>query len=264
VSALPPQVPFVRVLNQGTVGRDVIAVKRALSRAGYIEWPADGSFSPIWGPFAALSLKRFERAKGLKQTGVYSYARHEALRKTHRRRSRTEWAFDDLSIQVLKGEDITPYERVVARTLEAVDYAILHRDSISYEQIRPMPDRAPYPPNIPYVADCSGFVTWAAHSGGWVQDPNYPVYSARRWDGHGYTGTLWTNGEPVNGLKSAKLCDLVFYGRPWLAGGAAHVGMVRAIENGVVYIGHHGQDAGPFNSRADYRSITGIRRYKLL
>jgi hypothetical protein len=259
----PPIVPFVRVIHEGDAGSHIAFTKRALSRAGYIEWPDRGYFTQVAGEFWVQSLNRFKKAKSLKQNGVYDFPTHEALRKSHRRSSRTEWAFDHFAIAGLTGLDITPHERAVQRTLDAVDYAILKRDLIVYAQTRPMPDRQPFP-NIPNIADCSGFVTWAARSGGWIQDPNYPVGSSRKWDGYGFTGSLWANGDPVPGLLSARLCDLVFYGTPWMAGGAAHVGIVRAIENGVVYIGHHGQTAGPFNSRADYRKVTGLRRYRLV
>lgn len=261
MSTTPPIVPFVRPLVERTSGNDVIAVKRALSRAGYIEWNGT-EFTRVWGEYAMESCKRFQRAKGLKQTGVYHFATHEALRKTHRKGSRTEWAFDALSIAIMREEDVTPYERAVNRTIDAVNTAIGRRDSISYSMARPMPDNAPYP-NIPYAADCSGFVTWAARSGGWAQDPNYPVGSARRWDGWGFTGTLWANGVKVNGLANAKLCDFVFYGLPWLSGGKAHVAIVREIYKGIVYVGSHGSDSGPLNLRADYRNITGIRRYHI-
>jgi hypothetical protein len=259
VTVKPPVVPFVRPLTEGTSGNDVLAVKRALSRAGYIKW---GEFTRIWGKYAAQACKNFQRAKGLKQTGVYHYATHEALRKTHRKNSRTEWAFDKFSIAILKDEEVSPYEMAVGKTLDAVTYAIVHNPEVSYSMARPMPDRLPYP-NLPYAADCSGFVTWAARSGGWVQDPNYPVASRRKWDGWGFTGTLWEQGEKVSGLSEAKECDLVFYGKPWEAGASAHVTILRDFYNSRWYVGSHGQQSGPSNVPATYRVITGIRRYKL-
>jgi hypothetical protein len=260
VTVTPPTVPFVRPLSRGDQGDDVLAVKRALSRAGHMQW---GQFTRMWGPHAVTACASFQTAKGLKPTGTYHYATHEHLRRTHRKRSRTEWAFDALAIKIMREEDITPLERVVARTLDAVAYAIINRDRIAYEQSRPMPDNAPFP-NIPYVADCSGFVTWAARSGGWAQDPNYPVGSTRKWDGYGFTGTLWEHGTPVSGLATAQLCDLVFYGRPWMSGGRAHVAILRERYGGAWYVGSHGSDPGPLNVGATYRSITGIRRYKLI
>jgi cell wall-associated NlpC family hydrolase len=260
MAALPPVVPFVRVLVPGTSGRDVIAVKRALSRAGFMEW---GEFTPVWGPFAQAALKAFEKTLGYKQTGVYAYTRHEALRKRHKKGSRIEWAFDAFSIAILRQEDVTPYEATVERVVSAVDQAILRRDVIPYTQARPFPDILPYP-NIPNLgADCSGFVTWALRSGGpHVPDPNGTVGgSTWKW---GFTGTLWARNAVVSRLSLAKVCDLVFYGRPWESGSAAHVAIVRAIEGGVVYVGSHGSSRGPLNVQATYRSITGIRRPVLI
>ena len=256
MAALPPIVPFVRVLEPGTAGRDIVAVKRALSRAGYMEW---GDFTPIWGPFAQTALKRFEKAKGYKQTGIYTYTRHEALRKTHKKNSRSEWAFDAFSIAIMRQEDVTPYEATVDRVVSAVDQAILRRDSIPYTMARPYPDMEPYP-NIPdRGADCSGFVTWALRSGGpSVPDPNGMI-AGTYWK-YGFTGSMWARNEVVSRLSQARLCDLVFYGRPWESGGAAHVAIVRNIADGVVWVGSHGSSRGPLNVRADYRQITGIRR----
>lgn len=256
----PPRVPFIDEIVLNDVGAHIRYTKRALSRAGYMEW---GEFTNVAGKHFFTALNAFEKAKGLKITKKFDYTRHEALRKTHRKGSRTEWAFDAYAIAGLVGEELSPWDRVVQKTLDAVDYAILHKERIDYNQVRRMPDNSPFP-NLPNPCDCSQFMTWAAKSGKWIQDPNYPVNSTRKWDDYGFTGTLWAVGTPVSGLSAARLCDMVFFGRPWLAGGAAHVGMVRAIISGTVYIGHHGQTAGPFNSRADYRSVTGIRRFRLV
>ena len=43
-------------------GVDVLAVKRALSRAGYLRW---GNFTPLWGEFAAKAAKKFQQDNGI-------------------------------------------------------------------------------------------------------------------------------------------------------------------------------------------------------
>ena len=134
MAPLPPNVPFTRKLDEHTVGHDVVAVKRALSRAGHMQW---GDFTEVWGKYAAAALKSFEKAKGLKQTGEYTFTRHEALRKTHRDGSRIEWAFDHFAIAIMKQEDVSPYERRLALVIAAVDQAILRRAKIAYDMIRP-------------------------------------------------------------------------------------------------------------------------------
>jgi hypothetical protein len=256
----PPVVPFVRELEQGMVGLDVVAVKRALSRAGYIEWAPGGAFSNVAGPFFVTSLNRFKRAKGLKQDGKYSFPTHEALRKSRRRRSRSEWAFDRLAIHTLEGKLQTPEERVLDGILAACDQAILRRDLIRYAQVRPYPDMLPYP-NLPNVCDCSQFVTWCYRSGG-APDPNGEV-GGTFWR-YGFTGTLWLNQEVPLVLSMIRLGDLVFYGTPWRAGGAAHVAICREIRAGKPWVGSMGSDSGPLNLPADYRRIVGVRRPALL
>jgi hypothetical protein len=45
-----------------------------------------------------------------------------------------------------------------------------------------------------------------------------------------------------------------------MAGGRAHVAIVREIGSRGVLVGSMGSDKGPLNIRADYRQIVGIRR----
>ncbi len=68
--------PFGRVLRAGMRGPDVLAMKRALSRAGYGRWTA---FTPLFGPFTVTLLKRFQKDHGLRSDGVYGPKTHEKL-----------------------------------------------------------------------------------------------------------------------------------------------------------------------------------------
>lgn len=260
MAVIAPVVPFVRVLKRGSVGRDCIAAKRALSRAGYMTW---GDFTNVWGEYAENALKKLEKARGWKITGVYAYTRHEALRKMHRKGHPSEWAFDAMAIAIMRDEDVSPWERVSNRVTNAIDQAILHRDWIPYTMERPYPDIEPYP-NLPNEgADCSGFVAWALRSGGpGVPDPNGMV-AGTYWR-YGFTGFMWARNPVVPQLAVSRVCDLVFYGRPWESGGGAHVAIVRHIEpDGTRYVGSHGSSVGPLNLRATYRQIVGIRRPSL-
>lgn len=249
----PPKVPFVEALSLNEVNNWARSPKRALSRAGFMQW---GEFTNVWGVNSVRACKAFQKAVRLKQTGTYTFATHEALRKRRKKGSRTEWAFDALAIAIAANNDVTPLERVMFKTVDAIDYAILHRDQMAYSQKRPA-DITPYP-HLPHATDCSGFITWAGRSGGWKTDPNH-----LNWTGYGFTGTLWDN-ERVPSLTQARLCDLVFYGIPWMAGGRAHVAIVREIGSRGVLVGSMGSDKGPLNIRADYRQIVGIRRPVLL
>lgn len=67
---------FWRVIKLGTVGKDVVAVKRGLARAGH------GSLkgiTPVFGPFAVRHLKRFQRGHSIMATGNYGRKTHKAL-----------------------------------------------------------------------------------------------------------------------------------------------------------------------------------------
>ncbi len=63
------------------VGKDIVAVKRALSRAKIIRWKPGGAFTPVAGPLFYTAVKRFQRRAGLYADGVYGNATHRALGK---------------------------------------------------------------------------------------------------------------------------------------------------------------------------------------
>ena len=72
-------VPFNREVKLGSLGRDCLAIKRALSKAGFGPWGGWGSQPTLFGPFAVRNLKAFQKKKGLPQTGVYNKATHLKL-----------------------------------------------------------------------------------------------------------------------------------------------------------------------------------------
>jgi peptidoglycan hydrolase-like protein with peptidoglycan-binding domain len=60
-------------------GDDVIAVKRAISRAGFFPWQP---FDDTYNEAIADAVRSFQRAKGIQATGNYGQATHEVLRAT--------------------------------------------------------------------------------------------------------------------------------------------------------------------------------------
>ena len=104
---MAPVVPFTRPLyppshEKGPVSDDVdvVAVKRAVSRAGFFPWQDfDDSYNEN---FATKGVKPFQKAKGINATGNYGQATHDALRNTRRKDHATEWAFDQISINLMK------------------------------------------------------------------------------------------------------------------------------------------------------------------
>jgi hypothetical protein len=110
---MPPTVPFPRPLYppshpKGPVGDDVdvVAVKRAISRAGFWPWQDfDDTYSE---KFAKNGVAAFQRAKGINATGNYGQVTHEQLEATRRKGSASEWAFDPVSIRLMQEADGGP------------------------------------------------------------------------------------------------------------------------------------------------------------
>jgi hypothetical protein len=104
---MPPAVPFTRPLYPPSHAKgpvpddvDIVAVKRAVSRAGYWPWQDfDDAYSQR---FADDGVAGFQYVAGIDPTGNYGSATHEALRTTNRKGSATEWAFDPVSIRLME------------------------------------------------------------------------------------------------------------------------------------------------------------------
>jgi Putative peptidoglycan binding domain len=103
---MAPIVPFMRTLYppygaRGPVpgGDDVIAVKRAVSRAGYYPWRRfNNSYNE---EFAKVGIRTFQEAVGLTPSGIYGKVTHEKLRAAHSKAKPGEWAFDTFSIKLI-------------------------------------------------------------------------------------------------------------------------------------------------------------------
>lgn len=246
-----PEVPYV---NPAKNGNACIAVKRALSRAGYMQW---GEFTKKWGRFANRSCRNFQAENNLHVDGIYGEKTHNALEKTHKLRS-TEWAFDAYSIAIMKEEQVSPEQQRMFKILDGAAWSIAANGRISYLMARPVYYYNTFPVTHNFWNDCSGmFAQW--YKWGGAPDPHKNDYN-----GYGNTGTLWIHGATVNGLSAARPCDAVLYGQPWAAGAAAHVVMLTEKRDGIWYAASHGQEAGPVEVRADYRPIVGIKRFALL
>lgn len=110
---MAPIVPFPRPLyppshEKGAVpdGVDIVAVKRAISRAGFFPWQDfDDSYNEN---FAMKGVKPFQQANGLTASGNYGEATHERLRNTRRKGSLDDWAFDAVSINLMKAAAKVP------------------------------------------------------------------------------------------------------------------------------------------------------------
>lgn len=183
MAATRPAVVFPRAMHEGTQGLDVVAAKRALSRAGYIKWPAKGkTFSPFYGPFMQEALHAFAAKTGHDASKGYTKTLHDELRGTHAKAKPTEWAFDQLAVSLEAQEfellAVTPEQRVRAAIVAAGWFWYQHRASIGYAETRPF--QLGRPPFVPSRLDCSAYVTVCHYAGG-APNPN-----GRAWDGLGY------------------------------------------------------------------------------
>ena len=236
-------VPFVRTVKLGTVGKDVLAIKRALSKAGFGKWGFWGSRITWFGPNRVKLLKAFQKKHGLTQDGIYGLQTHKKLAPF----------FDERGIWLLHHTSIlSPSDQKRNLIVASAMLGYMHRYNIHYTQ-SPMRMQGVRqrikPPQYPFWEDCSSFATWTYWTAG-APDPN-----ALGYNGQGYTGTLWNHGQHVYGLSNAKKGDLVLYGwRNWIP---THVAIY--VGNGRVV--SHGSEIGPLLLSANYRSITGIRRY---
>jgi hypothetical protein len=232
-------VPFRRQLKIGSVGSDVVAVKRALHKLGGYYIPRGRPITPLYGPLLKIQLRRWQK-KHMKQPGDGSYGRrtHQAFLNRH--------AFDAYGAWLMKNADWrTPEERRREAVVRAAMFGAANTALIHYTQ---GPGRMSgvrgkvKPPNVPPFEDCSSFATWcywlADQDVGAVADPNGLAY-----DGYGFTGTMIAHGQRTNAPRPG---DLVFYGSGSIP---SHV---------TIYIGHgkcvsHGSESGPKVLPVDYR-----------
>jgi hypothetical protein len=252
-----PDVRRPRAIIEGTRGADVVAVKRALSRAGYMRW---GTFTPLWGEFAVRATKRFQRDKNITPvTGFYGPKTHKELVAMRKKGSRTEWAFDAYSIALMleQAQELAerPDERVRGAIVAEARRLYANRHRIPYAQERPF--ALERPPFVPPRMDCSEFVT-VCHFVGGAPDPN-----GFNYNGSGYTGTLIAHGERCSS-RELEAGDLAFYGlttnpRPGFPfGSPTHVALYDG--NGGVY-SMGSSPMGHFPLR--YRTVNHFRHYDI-
>jgi cell wall-associated NlpC family hydrolase len=119
-----PAVPFVRTLfppsspDKSEAGIDVLAVKRAVSRAGFWPWQEfDETYSQA---FAVKGVGGFQKSVGLPVDHVYGQNTHAKLRIAKAVDHPGEYAFDATAVSLMKQAKAQqqPKEQKVAETLE--------------------------------------------------------------------------------------------------------------------------------------------------
>ena len=202
---MAPNVAFARKMREGDSGRDIVAHKRAVSRAfpELYPWPKRG-FSLLFGEYFGNAVKGSCLVMGIKPRRVIDLEYHEALERRKKRRDKTEWAFDSYSIKLAKDYyDYFNKKNIRQSIVEAGFFWYQRRMSIAYDQMRPFQKRKP--PQTPTMWDCSAFVTNCYYGGG-APDPN-----GRGYDGQGYTGTLLSHGKVIP-FSQIQTADLIMFG----------------------------------------------------
>lgn len=196
-----------RTIRPGTNGADVIAVKRALSRAGFMRW---GGFTPTWGEHAVRACRAFQAANGIPKSGDYGPRTHTRLLGTSPKAGGGESAWDDHGLRMLRDFcELTGERQVRKKIVAAAEFWNERRHEIDYALRRPFP--LVDPPGVPPWSDCSGFVTLCHRAGG-ANNPNVQGGQRLPWNGHGYTGTLLDGGRRRERADDLLPGDAIFYG----------------------------------------------------
>jgi len=87
-------------------GDDCLAVKRVLSRAGFLAW---GAFTSTYGENAENACAAFQKKLGLQATGHYGKTTHRALRAAKRKGHPREPAWDDYAVKLYEDEIVEPH-----------------------------------------------------------------------------------------------------------------------------------------------------------
>ena len=187
-------VPFRGPLKFGMRGRHVLALKRALSRAGYLRWMP---FTTYFGVRTRDALRKFQTKNGLAATGVYDYRTHQKLARFY-----DAYAIRHLLVDPADAKDEAQRKAFLAEIM----YLYNRRYSIRYSQARPFDARRP-----PWALDCSATGEWCGHYSGLGSLSGYPSV------GYGNTDTqlsrFRSKGWMRASINSCRVGDPVYYGR---------------------------------------------------
>lgn len=248
-------------------GPDVIAVKRALSRAfpDEFEW---ADFDLIYNQRLSRSMQRVQAAHGISPiTGNYGKLTHELLRTSRRQGHPTEWAYDATAINLMqaKWEDIhnpppDPEVQVKAAAVDFMRKALAAADLWSYSWARPMSGLG-RDPRLKQISDCSGGVTEVLYwvkmvTGIMIPDPN-----GRGWDGYGNTDSLWATNSSRIVTGTYEVGDMALY---WAHSGHVTMCMEPGGPGSAVWWSNGSQSA-PNTTSLHYRTdLRGVVRPRLV
>ena len=245
--ARKPDAPLAMKIVKGTHGLDVLAVKRALARAGFYWWAP--FYTQTCGQRLVDALAKFQTAVVLPVSGQYGEHTHADLLAHGRKGHPGEYAYDVTAVELMSREALrcTAYRKLgwnlpysQSRPIEAVVRNLRQKVRGVWMPIRPSAD------------DWSGDVIGKYYVVGLISKLGP---GNQRGDGNTYSLEKTGRAIPQSQLQPG---DLVLYNVPGDSQGPPnHVGM---------YVGHgqvidHGQPGGPFLNPVDVEPIWDCRTY---
>ncbi len=241
-----PELP--RWLRIGARGRDVLALRRALRRAGYGR--LSGRAARVFDERLDAAVRAFQSANGLGVDGVVGPRTYAVLGPFYDARGR--WLISQVpKVPVQPGTGPGGEAGVRRRIVLVAHLGVEKRAQIHYTQdnrrmvgVR----HAIVPPRVPAWEDCSSFATWCYWAAG-APDPNGLGYN-----GFGYTGTQIQNGSETADPRPGDLC---FYGpsRSRITHVTLYAGNGRVVS--------HGREEGPeLYGTIDYRRAKDIQQIR--
>ena len=223
--------PLPRILREGSAGRDVRALQRALQAAGVRTEPPTPK-PTSFDDATHDEVRAFQKQHHLFVDGEVGDDTYGALASF----------YDARGVELLNGvKDASP-DTIRRRIAKAAHTGYVNRDEVHYTQVagarmEGITDQR-RPPDFPRSADCSSFAIWCYWAAG-APDPNGTDYHG------GWSGSLLQKGKEVE-IDEAEMGDIAFYGPSH-----SDIGHV------TVYVGNgkcvsHGQESGPLFLDLDY------------
>ena len=272
-----PVIPFKRPLYPTshvagpTTGEDVIAVKIAISRAGFWPWQ---EFDQVYNDAFAHGTGKNKGISGVHgfkvqqsitiQGDTYDKWTHEALLKTRVPKGKPhegEGVWNAYARALYRGfEDTTEAERIVQEFFRQWDILVANEPRSHYSQQRPIIplSKRQDPIVFPNWLDCSGTVIYCA----WLADAKSP--DPYGYSGYGNTNSLNDNGRRITEGEIDKYAKdhivLAFYGPSrWYT---THVIALKSRTRGYSM----GREGGPetVNGAGYRRDLVEIRAYEVV